>query len=87
MPFRASGRAHAMGSIEGTARVLAGTDGRLLGVHVCGPHASELVAEAVVAMTAGWSTNALIEAMHAHPTLSEIVREAALAATGAAIHV
>ncbi len=87
VPFRASGRAHAMGSIEGTARVLAGTDGRLLGVHVCGPHASELVAEAVVAMTAGWSTNALIEAMHAHPTLSEIVREAALAATGAAIHV
>ena len=62
------------------------TTDRILGVHLVGPHVSELLAEAVLAMEYGASSEDLARTMHAHPTLSEAVHEAALAVDGRAIH-
>jgi dihydrolipoamide dehydrogenase len=77
--FTANGRAKAMGSTDGLVKVLADakTD-RLLGVHILGPRASDMIAEAVVAMEFGGSAEDLARSFHAHPTLSEALREAAL---------
>ncbi|MGE4132898.1 MAG: dihydrolipoyl dehydrogenase [Bdellovibrionales bacterium] len=77
--FTASGRAKAMGMTDGLVKVLAdaSTD-RLLGVHILGPRASDMIAEAVVAMEFGGSAEDLGRSFHAHPTLSEVLREAAL---------
>jgi dihydrolipoamide dehydrogenase len=79
-PFAANGRAKAMAATDGQVKVLADakTD-RILGVHVIGPHASALIAEAVVAMEFFGSAEDLARSFHAHPTLSEVMREAALA--------
>ena len=87
-PFAASGRARALGETSGFVKVLshAETD-RILGVHVFGPQASELVAQAVVAMELGASAEDIGLTMFAHPTLSESFHEAALAANGKAIHI
>lgn len=87
-PFLASGRARSLGRTEGRVKVLADarTD-RLLGVHILGPHAGELIAEAAAAMAFGASSEDLARVCHAHPTLSEALKEAALAASGRAIHV
>ena len=78
--FSANGRAKAMGSTDGMVKVIADakTD-RLLGVHILGPRASDMIAEAVVAMEFGASSEDLARSFHAHPTLSEVLREAALA--------
>lgn len=78
-PFMASGRARALGETAGFAKILADavTD-RILGVHVIGPYASELIAEAVVAMEFGASSEDIARIVHAHPTLSEALHEAAL---------
>ncbi|MBX3022721.1 MAG: dihydrolipoyl dehydrogenase [Bdellovibrionales bacterium] len=78
--FAPNGRAKAMGSTDGMVKVLAdaNTD-RLLGVHILGPRASDMIAEAVVAMEFGGSAEDLARTFHAHPTLSEVLREAALA--------
>ena len=86
-PFTANGRARAMGARDGQVKIVADarTD-RVLGVHVLGPHASELIAEAVVAMEFGASAEDLARTCHAHPTLSEAVREAALAVDDRSIH-
>ncbi len=80
-PFAASGRAHALDDIQGRVKVLsdAKTD-RLLGVHIIGPHASELIAECVAVMEFSGSAEDIARICHAHPTLSEAVREAAYAA-------
>ncbi len=77
--FTANGRAKAMGMTDGMVKVLADakTD-RLLGVHILGPRASDMIAEAVVAMEFGGSAEDLARSFHAHPTLSETLREAAL---------
>jgi dihydrolipoamide dehydrogenase len=85
-PFIASGRARAMESTGGFVRIVADapTD-RILGVHVIGPMAGELIAECVLAMEIGGSCEDLQRTIHAHPTLSEAVHEAALAADGRAI--
>ena len=85
--FRGNGRARAAGTIEGRAKVLAHaqTD-RLLGVHLFGPHASELIAEAAAAITFHASAEDLARTCHAHPTLAEALKEAALAVDGRAIH-
>ncbi len=85
--FRANGRAKAMGSEDGLVKVIAdaATD-RLLGVQIVGPAASELIAEAVVAMEFQASAEDLARTIHAHPTLSEVVKEAALAVDKRAIH-
>lgn len=86
-PFRASGRARALGEVEGKVKMLADaqTD-RLLGVHILGPQAGELINEAAVAMNFGASSEDLARCCHAHPTLAEALKEAALAVDGRAIH-
>jgi dihydrolipoamide dehydrogenase len=85
-PFVASGRARAMEATAGFAKIVAdaATD-RILGVHIIGPMAGELIAECVLTMEIGGSCEDLQRTIHAHPTLSEAVHEAALAADGRAI--
>jgi dihydrolipoamide dehydrogenase len=79
-PFLANGRARALGDTTGMVKVLADADSdELLGVHIIGPMASELIAEAVVAMSFRASAEDLARICHAHPTLSEATKEAALA--------
>ncbi|MDH5484288.1 MAG: dihydrolipoyl dehydrogenase [Gammaproteobacteria bacterium] len=86
-PFVASGRARALGETAGMVKVLAHADtDRILGVHIFGPQASELVAQAVIAMELGASSDDIGLTMFAHPTLSESLHEAALAVNGNAIH-
>ena len=86
-PFAASGRALAAAEKEGMVKVLADADSdRILGVHVLGPQASEMVAQAVIAMEFDASAEDLGLIMFAHPTLSEAVHEAALSVAGHAIH-
>ncbi len=87
-PFSASGRARCLDETEGLIKVLADprTD-RVLGVHILGPRASELIAEAVLAMEYAASAEDIARTCHAHPTLSEAVGEAARAAWAAALHV
>jgi dihydrolipoamide dehydrogenase len=79
-PFNANGRARALGDTTGFVKMLADakTD-RILGVHIIGPMASELIAEGVVAMEFGASSEDLARICHAHPSLSEATKEAALA--------
>jgi dihydrolipoamide dehydrogenase len=86
-PFLASGRAHAMGDNQGFVKVIAdaNTDS-ILGVHIIGANASELIAEAVLAMEFGASAEDLARTIHGHPTLSESLHEAALAVDSRAIH-
>jgi dihydrolipoamide dehydrogenase len=86
-PFIASGRAHALGNTEGLIKIIsdAKTD-RVLGVHILGPNASELIAEAVLSMAFEGSSEDIARTIHAHPTLAEAFHEAALAADKRAIH-
>jgi len=85
-PFMASGRARAMEAPAGFAKIVAATDDdEILGVHIIGPMAGELIAEAVLAMEYSASTEDLQRTMHAHPTLSEALHEAALGADKRAI--
>jgi dihydrolipoamide dehydrogenase len=85
-PFMASGRAKAMEGAAGFAKILAAQDDdEILGVHVIGPMAGELIAEAVLALEYSASTEDLQRTIHAHPTLSEAIHEAALAADKRAI--
>lgn len=85
-PFLASGRARAMEQAQGFAKVIAAKDtDEILGVHVVGPMAGELIAEAVLAMEYSASSEDLQRTIHAHPTLSEALHEAALAADKRAI--
>ena len=87
-PFLASGRAQGSGETDGVVKVIAdaATD-RILGVHVFAANASELIAEAVVAMAFDASAEDVARTIHAHPTLAEALHEAALAVDGRAIHV
>jgi dihydrolipoamide dehydrogenase len=77
-----------MGDTAGLVKVLADaqTD-RVLGVHAVGPMASELIAEAVLAMAFNASSEDIARVVHAHPTLSEVTREAALAVEGRALNI
>jgi dihydrolipoamide dehydrogenase len=85
--FRANARAHALGQIDGRVKVLAdaATD-RILGVHIIGPRAGDMIAEAVAAMEFGATSEDVARTCHAHPTLAEALKEAALAVDGRAIH-
>jgi dihydrolipoamide dehydrogenase len=79
-PFSANGRAKAIGMTDGFVKILAHAEtDRILGVHILGPRASDMISEAVVAMEFGGSAEDLARSFHAHPTLSEVMREAALA--------
>ena len=87
-PMMANGRARALGHTEGKVKVLADkTTDRILGVHIIGPRAGDLIAEAVAAIEFGASAEDLRRTSHAHPTLAETLKEAAMAAEWKAIHV
>ncbi len=87
-PFSANGRARAMRATEGFVKFLAdATTDRVLGVHIIGPFAGELIAEAAVLMEFSGSSEDLARTCHAHPTLSEAMKEAALAVDKRAIHI
>ena len=87
-PFLANGRARGLGETDGMVKLLAdaATD-RILGVHILGSAASEMIAEGVLAMEMMASSEDIARTCHAHPTLSEVFREAALAVDGRAIHI
>ena len=85
--YRANGRAHALAETDGRAKILThATTDRILGVHIIGARAGDLIAEAVVAMSFHASAEDLARCSHAHPTLAEILKEAALATDGRALH-
>ena len=85
--FRANGRAKSLGEEEGMVKILAHpqTD-RLLGFHIVGPRASDLIHEGVLALEFAASAEDIARTIHAHPTLAEVIKEAALAVDGRAIH-
>lgn len=86
-PFRALGKAHVLGELEGFVKTIAdAATGRILGVHIIGPHATDLIHEGALAVHAGLSCRQLSEMIHAHPTLAEAVMESADDAFGMAIH-
>jgi len=87
-PFLANGRAKAMGEKDGQVKILADaqTD-RIVGAHIVGPQASTLIAELATAIEMGASAEDIGRAVHAHPTLPEAVKEAALAVEGRSIHI
>ena len=84
--FGANGKALAMGHGEGVIKVLGDKDGRLLGVHILGPHASDLIHEAVVMIENGQGVEDAKGIIHAHPTLSEAFHEAVMGLAGDAVH-
>ena len=86
-PFGASGRAVALGEQQGVTKIVtAGPDQRIVGVHIAGPQASELIAEATLAMRLEATAEDVAATIHAHPTLAETFREASLVALGRPIH-
>ena len=86
-PFAANGRSLAMNEKGGRVKMIADADtDRVLGVHILGPNASELISEAVLAMEYSASTEDIARTIHAHPTLSEAMHEAALSVDGRALH-
>jgi dihydrolipoamide dehydrogenase len=87
-PFMANGRARALGETGGFVKVLAdaNTD-RILGIHMIGPYVSEMIAEAVVAMEFAASSEDIARIVHAHPSLSEVLHEAAMGVDKRAIHI
>ncbi|MCO7126797.1 dihydrolipoyl dehydrogenase [Sporolactobacillus shoreicorticis] len=88
VPFGAIGKALVYGDSEGFAKIVADkTTNDLLGIHIYGPHATDLIGEAAVAKLLDATPWELSEAIHPHPTLSEVIGEAALAADGRAIHI
>ncbi len=87
-PFQANGRAKALNQTEGQVKILAdATTDRILGVHIIGPRAGDLIAELAVAIEFGASSEDVARSVHAHPTLAEVVKEAALAVGGRALHI
>lgn len=84
--FAGNGKALTLNATDGFVKVLAGSDDLILGVHIMGAHASDLIHEAIVAMHAQLTAAELATAMHAHPTLAEAVAEAAMGINGTAIH-
>jgi dihydrolipoyl dehydrogenase len=87
-PFTASGKAVALGETEGFVKVLADkATGEILGVHILGPEATEIIHEFAVGRTLEATLEEMIHTIHAHPTLSEAAFEATLAALGQAIHI
>jgi dihydrolipoamide dehydrogenase len=86
-PFSANGRARALGQTTGSVKLIAHAEtDRLLGAHIIGPRAGDLIAECAVALEFGASAEDLARSCHAHPTLPECIKEAALAVAGRALH-
>ncbi|MEQ8427902.1 MAG: dihydrolipoyl dehydrogenase [Gammaproteobacteria bacterium] len=86
-PFLANGRAHAMNCAKGMIKILSSEDGTVLGVHIIGPNASELISEGVAAISKKLSYTDIIDEIHAHPTLTEAFHEAALDIENRTIHI
>ena len=87
-PFLANGRAKALNQTAGFVKILAHKDtDRILGVHIIGPRAGDLIAEAAVAIEFGASSEDIARSSHAHPTLAEVMKEAAYATTGSALNI
>lgn len=87
-PFAANSRARAMGDSAGLVKILADSQSdRILGIHILGPNASELISEAVLAMEFDASSEDIARTIHAHPSLSEAIHEAALGVDSRAIHI
>jgi dihydrolipoamide dehydrogenase len=87
-PFMANGRARAMGDVDGFVKILADKEtDRVLGAHILGPDAGTLIAEVAIAMEFGASAEDVARTCHAHPTLNEAVKEAALAVDGRPLHI
>jgi dihydrolipoamide dehydrogenase len=87
-PFTANGRARAMNSMDGFVKILAdATSDKVLGAHIIGPDAGTLIAEIALAIEFGASAEDIARTSHAHPTLSEAVKEAALGVAGRALHI
>jgi dihydrolipoamide dehydrogenase len=87
-PFMANGRARALGETNGFIKILADADtDRILGVHMIGPYVSEMISEAVVAIEFSASSEDIARIVHAHPSLSEVLHEAALAVDKRALHI
>jgi len=85
--FRNLGKAHVIGEIAGEAKIVSERgDGRILGVHMVGPHVTDLIAEATLAMNTGCTLKQLAETLHPHPTLSEVMFEVALKALDRSLH-
>jgi dihydrolipoamide dehydrogenase len=85
--FRALGKAQVIGKIAGQAKIVSeSSTGRVLGVHIIGPHATELIAEGTLAVNKGLTVEDLVGTIHAHPTLAEIVAETAMKAAGRPLH-
>ena len=79
--FRNLGKAQVIGEIAGQAKIVSDVnDGKILGVHLVGPHATDLIAEGALAMQMGGTVEELAETIHAHPTLAEVMSEASLKA-------
>ena len=86
-PFIACGRALTMGETMGMVKMICNAeDGTVLGIHIMGPHASDIIAEGVLAVQMGATARDIVHTMHAHPTLPEAVREAAMGQLDGAIH-
>ncbi|NPV89500.1 MAG: dihydrolipoyl dehydrogenase [Firmicutes bacterium] len=87
-PFKTLGMAQAMGEWEGLTKLIVHKEtGQILGGHIIGPHASDLIAEIALAMRHGIPVKGIVDTIHTHPTLSEAVLETAQAACGQAIHI
>jgi dihydrolipoamide dehydrogenase len=87
-PFRALGKATIVGDVDGFAKFVADAEtGLLLGAHIIGPHAGDLLAEPTFARLVEGTAEEIAMSVHAHPTLTEVLAEAALAVDGAALHV
>ncbi len=85
--FSANGKAMTLGEDEGFVKIIAHEEThKILGMHILGPHASDLIHEGTVAIQSGLKVEDIIETIHAHPTLAEAIHEAALDVLGAGIH-
>jgi len=85
--FRTLGKAQVIGEIAGQGKIVSDTEtGKILGVHIIGPHATDLIGEGTLAVQKGCSVQDLAKTIHAHPTLSEIMGEAAFRATDMPLH-
>ncbi len=87
-PFKSLGMGQAMGEVEGLVKIIADSQtDQILGAHIIGAHASDLISEIALAMRAGIPSRLIMETIHIHPTLSEAVLEVAQALNGQAIHI
>jgi len=85
--FRTIGKAHVIGEIAGQAKIVSNAqNGKILGVHIIGPHATDLIAEAALAIKMGASVKNVAETIHAHPTLAEIMQEVSFKGLGRGMH-